>query len=383
MITEIRGYSGPQLFRESLWKIRIHGEREETRNGPVLTIQTPTVLTLHNPMRRVLTDATRDANPFFHVMEFIWMMAGSRDIKWIARFNKNMMSFSDNGVIQHAAYGYRWRKHFEMDQIRKAILLLQKNPHDRRVVINMWSPVCDLGREGKDFPCNTQLMFRVINGHLNMTVINRSNDLIWGALGANLCHMTMLHELITSFAGLKLGDYIVFTNNLHMYESVPNFEYYTKHVPDQRDIYRSEAAPYPLVQSGETYDDFVADCEDLVSLPYTGSPSIRTKWMRYVGSEIYKVWLQRKLGRPYNTQAIKATDWRIACEEWISRRNTPVVDQCCHTDSGVVGGIPKQEIVAVGPIQSSALVGVDYPQPDVGADSAKPGVNDTLPSQPL
>jgi thymidylate synthase len=145
MTVSFGGVSAPGLFRNSLYKMRVYGVPEESRNGPVYVIDQPVVFSLWNPIKRVLTDPIRNANPFFHVMEFVWMMAGSNDIQWIAHFNKQMLAYSDDGETQHAAYGHRWRRHFTVDQVKKAIVMLGKNRNDRRVVISMWDSRTDLG----------------------------------------------------------------------------------------------------------------------------------------------------------------------------------------------------------------------------------------------
>ncbi len=69
---------------------------------------------------------------------------------------------------------------------------LKTYPNDRRTVVGMWDPWEDLWEEndGKDYPCNTQIYFWERKGQLNMTVCNRSNDMIWGAYGANAVHMS-------------------------------------------------------------------------------------------------------------------------------------------------------------------------------------------------
>src|SRR5258708_2083148 len=81
----------------------------------------------------------RDANPFFHVMETLWMLAGRNDLPWLVRFNKRFASYSDDGgATQPGAYGYRWRNYFGHDQLMDIILELKQNPDSRRVVLAMW-----------------------------------------------------------------------------------------------------------------------------------------------------------------------------------------------------------------------------------------------------
>lgn len=379
-VVQITGSNGPKLFRESLYKMRSFGAAGNSRNGEVLSIESPVVLRLLDPTHRVLTDPNRDANPFFHAMEFVWMMAGSNDIQWIAQFNKNMLKFSDDDVTQHGAYGYRWRKYFGLDQIKKVINLIRKNPDDRRLVINMWNPPADLGYTGADVPCNTQLLFRVVEGELQMTVINRSNDLIWGALGANLCHMTMLQELIANAVGMPVGTYYVFTQNLHIYSSVPNFNYYIEGIIEDRDIYNLEVTTQiPMLVEGEGYAEFVEDCERLVQYGATFEP--RTQWMRTVGMPIYIAWKSRE---EKDLDVIIADDWRISCTEWVERRKRAAVgNQQRDNYTGHARREQESKGVGGGSGEPSIMASLDSAQPDVGSSAFESSPNDTLPSQPL
>jgi len=381
MIT-FSGYNVPEVFSETLIRMRHYLVREDSRNGAVRSFQVPIALTIQNPLQRVLTDPTRDANPFFHVAEFCWMMAGSNNARWIALFNKRMLEYSDDGYALYAAYGHRWRKAFGLDQVKKAIAMLKKNPNDRRIVISMWDADLDLGHVGKDIPCNTHIYLRVVEGRLHMTVCNRSNDIIWGMLGANAVHMTMLHELIAQAAGLQVGYYTLFSNNAHIYESVPNFDYYMNGVPAESDIYfRSEnraTVHVPLLQGAETYVDFVTDCQNLVNLPNPPTQPIITNWMKNVGAPIVGAWFSRKVGVEFNTKEILADDWRIACEEWLARRNPPVGNLGGDNNAGLVSGQQASTRVDSGVVQSGVVAGVDPERTDLGLAPVEPNFDGAL-----
>lgn len=313
-MVEIHGFNAPEAYAESLYKMRIFGIKEQSRNGEVITIPEPVMLSIADPRMRLITDPVRDVNPFFHCMEFIWMMAGSDDAIWLSQFNKNYINYSDDGKHVHAGYGHRWRKNFGCDQIALIVEGLKKNPEDRRLLLQMWDTETDLARTGKDFPCNTQAMFRVIEGRLNMLVTNRSNDLIWGMLGANVVHMTMLQELIALAAGLKVGTYRVISNNLHVYTGMPRFQEIWKSLPSE-DIYATEAPEIlPLLQEGETLQDFLRDCEMLVA---ARGNRFKTKWMIKVGIHMYDIWFLRKDGEHIFPEDIGSADWRLACLKWL------------------------------------------------------------------
>jgi len=321
---EVSNPNFPMMYLDLLWKIRtpFMTVEENSRNGPVISFKDPVLFRVYDPTQRMITCPIRDANPFFHIMEFVWMMAGSNDIKWISYFNSRMMEFSDDGATQSAAYGYRWRKHFGVDQVMTVINMLTTDPTTRRAVISMWAPAADLYSNpiyGKDRPCNTTLMFRVLDGQLNMTVTNRSNDLIWGAMGANAVHMSMLQELIAEAIGLNVGEYIVLSNNLHMYKDMPRFEEIWN-TTGGHSVY-GHASPRRILLKSETYEDFVKDCEDLVDGKTAG---FSTRWMKEVGLPVYSAYTTRKEkvgGEDSWVARIQADDIREACELWLARRN--------------------------------------------------------------
>jgi hypothetical protein len=324
----ISGDTAPDLYTEAWWIMRIGSVEEPSRNGSVMTLQEPTRLRLADPTKRVIFDPERDCNPFFHVMETVWMFAGESKVDWLEQFNKGYRKYAeDNGEVW-GAYGARWRAHYNSysgdnpnDQISSVIRVLRKDPFDRRAVIGMWDPSCDLDAPCRDVPCNTHIYFRVVNGALNMTVCNRSNDMIWGALGANIVHMTYLHELIARGAGIPIGEYVVLSNNMHVYKDREDVKrLWDTSVPV--DPYLLGLKTYPLLQGEETVDQLLRDCEKLVSVNYTPPTDYfdaETLWMRRVAHPMFRAYLE-KTRRQEWIDRIAADDWRVACQEWADRR---------------------------------------------------------------
>ena len=208
---------------ESVTLLNQVGVERESRNGKVLVFPEPVTTLYTNPRERVLFHPGRDANPFFHLVESLWMLAGRRDLAPLTKYVRNMAQFSDDdGMTQPGAYGYRWRNHFEMDQLTWAVRRLMDNPNDRRVVVQMWDPFTDIlaaDYDGADVPCNLIALPTVgLDGRLDLTVYNRSNDVVWGAYGANAVHFSVLQEWIAFQLGIPMGRYWQVSNNLHAYE---------------------------------------------------------------------------------------------------------------------------------------------------------------------
>jgi hypothetical protein len=54
---------------------------------------------------------------------------------------------------------------------------------------------------------------------LDITVCCRSNDIIWGAYGANAVQFSVLQEYLAARVGVGVGRYYQVSNNFHVYES--------------------------------------------------------------------------------------------------------------------------------------------------------------------
>ena len=313
-----------QMFPEAMWRLQMEGAESPSRNGKVMRLLFPALLEYTNPAERVLFSEDRDANPFFHLFESIWMLSGSNEVHLPAKYAAQIREYSDDGVTLHAAYGHRWRLHFGVDQIEAVISMLRRDPSSRRAMIAMWDPHSDLNREGKDLPCNTHIYFDINAPFLNMTVCNRSNDLVWGACGANAVHLSILHEYIARATGFLQGTYYQFTNNLHVYEKHwPLFDLGVISDPDSDPYSQHKVLPVPLFSDPTERQDFDADCRYWTDPKY----DLRTAFFAGVVAPLSQAWEAHKKGdamwaQQYVQNCI-ATDWRRAAKEWLERRYKP------------------------------------------------------------
>jgi len=303
----------------------MQGNEEHSRNGIVLSLQEPLLVTVSHPTRRVLTDPIRQANPFFHVMEFVWMMSGSRDPSWISLFNSRFVEYADDNNVHevpliHGAYGHRWLSSFGIDQVTRATQMLKNNPETRRVVLGMWDANMDLGTNHADLPCNTHIYLRIVNGRLNMTVCNRSNDVIWGMTGANAVHMTLLQELIANHLGIPVGTYRIFTNNAHVYKDLPRVG---EMLETRNPIYRvreEDPVHVPVMSKGESIHEIVTECVDLTY----GDSIFNNNWLNEVAAPMRNIYLDRLIDRSTDyterCDSIADTAWRSGCKEWLYQK---------------------------------------------------------------
>lgn len=252
------------------------------------------------------------------------MLAGRNDVGFLTLFNKRMGDFSDDGKAFNAAYGHRWRNHFGRDQLDEVIKLLRRDPTTRQAVIQIWDSA-DLLKKTKDKACNTQVVFDVRKDRLNMTVFNRSNDIWWGAYGANAVHFSVLQEFVAAATGHRIGVYRQVSNNFHLYTELYDAKQYLTMPPDANhyDYYSlCSVRPAPLMLNGE-YKLFLTECEMFCSDPFNERIHYANPFFEYVAKPMAMVSRVRKAragdGR-YYAQQIRAEDWRKAVFEWIDRR---------------------------------------------------------------
>ena len=312
------------LFSEMFWKLKVSGVRTESRNGPVMRFPEPVLTRVRYPVERVLFHVERDANPIFHCLEAVWMLAGRQDVSFLQQFNSRIGQYSDDSEVFNAAYGHRMRSHFGHDQLVEVIEILSRDPNSRQAVIQLWDSQ-DLSKSTKDKACNTQLMFEVVNRHLNMTVINRSNDCWFGYAGANIVHMTMIQEFVASALDIPVGEYRTFSNNLHLYLELYNAEHYVKNPPYDAffDLYSQHAVrPLPMMLNAD-YDSFLKDCERFCDEPFKQNAKYAHPFFNHVAHPLAMISHTRKLDAGTGAgwaEKIKAQDWRRAAQDWIHRR---------------------------------------------------------------
>lgn len=307
------------------------------RGMETLELNQPVCTTYTNPTERVLLWKERDANPFFHLMESLWILAGRFDVAWLARFNKRMVEYSDDGERFHGAYGYRLRfsptttidlgqvSGTKLDQIAMAVDFLKYDPDTRQCVLQIWNMHIDLARNSRDLPCNSIIFLKIRNNKLNITVCNRSNDVIWGAYGANVVQFSMLQEYIAGKLGIELGEYRQVSDSFHVYTDNPQWKI-LKDIPYMDfNPYKYDVKPYPIMQDAETWDNDLLKFMSVTEIDSNISPETieyNNSFFKDVAVPMFKVWFMHKgnqAGLEY-IEEVKAEDWRMAAMQWLEKR---------------------------------------------------------------
>lgn len=330
------------------------GVARDSRNGPVLQAPCPVTTVYERPWERVLFWPERDANPFLHLYESLWMLAGRRDIAPLVRYAKNFVNYSDDGETMHGAYGARWRDHFSQydpihkeydtyDQLWQIAMTLKQDPTDRRCVLQMWDVSNDLGRNGKDLPCNLTATFQIgVDDKLHMTVFCRSNDVVWGCYGANAVHFSFLLEYMALWIGVPMGTYTQVSVNWHGYvetlkpfrNGLSNDPYpYEPHLDKYGLRYLPMTEPYTGESSIRVHERVHGYVEEL--LMHADSDFVHAKesnddepWRDMVYGVLKAHMLWRTLPAPERyTRPLEllmtldqTVDWVVAAQQWIEQR---------------------------------------------------------------
>lgn len=128
----------------------------------------------------------------------------------------------EDGTIGKS-YGYQVGKKHQfkegfMDQVDLLLYKLKNNPMDRRMIVTLWD--CDDLKDMALAPCVYQSMWQVADGKLNMTLIQRSGDVLAAAApgGFDVIEYAILQHMIAQVSGLQVGELVHIVDNLHIYD---------------------------------------------------------------------------------------------------------------------------------------------------------------------
>jgi len=319
---EIKAINVNELFTDMLWRFKTSGIKVHTRNGPAIRIDEPVLTTIIEPTERVLFFDKRDANPIFHLMESIWMLAGRNDVAFLEQFNSTIKQFSDDGETFNAAYGHRMRKHFGFDQLKEVIKHLKKDTASRQAVIQLWD-ASDFNKSTKDKACNLQIVFAIVNGCLDITIFNRSNDFWWGYCGANPVHFSIIQEFVAIALEVPVGQYFTASNNLHLYTKLYNAQPYLENPPSAEvfDAYSNGVVKPSILYHGD-WELFLLECESFCNDPFKKGGFVNP-FFEFVAQPMAMVSYERKNkisdGKAW-AEKISASDWKLATQQYIMNR---------------------------------------------------------------
>jgi thymidylate synthase len=346
-----------ELYVKGLQELSDWGVHETSRNGDVVVSPLPVTSVYERPCERVLL-CRPSANPFFHLMESLWMLAGRDDVAFLNHYISDFgKRYGDEDSI-HGAYGHRWRHALGFDQLEVVVQRLQANPQDRQCVVQMWDATSDHGvlfvgggsedlrGEWKDRPCNTHVYLRVretlstdaqqfgtTNKFLDLTVCCRSNDIVWGAYGANAVHFSMLQEYLAGRIGVGVGRMYQVSNNYHGYISELDKIGDPEAISINACYANDGIQPVPIGTDWEHWDDDLkkfmtwhdAVWRGAVLASWVTMPHYWNDWFADVAGVMVCAYHAHRRGVNQETtnrylEVMTAPDWQLACRSWLEAR---------------------------------------------------------------
>jgi thymidylate synthase len=187
------------------------------------------------------------------VAELLWFLEGSTDERRLAEithgtregvvtiWTPNALSpywkpkAKFDGDIGHA-YGYQWRNFGGVDQIKKLIEGLIKDPNGRRHILSAWN-VPELDNMALP-PCHVMSQFYVNKKkELSCQMYQRSQDVYLGA-PFNIASYALLTHMIAQVCGFQVGELIISMGDTHLY---------TNHLAQAKELLTRTPLPAPTL----------------------------------------------------------------------------------------------------------------------------------------
>lgn len=209
---------------KNIWKKGVLETNKRTKTK-IKVSKTPIFFIIDFKNNFLPIPGNRTVWPYIAAAETAWQFLGTTDPKFIMKYApKIWKDFIEDGEVK-AAYGFRWRKQFNRDQINLALKALKKDKTNRRCFVSNWNPYCDgLGElnQPKNIPCPLGFTINIIDGKVNMSVFIRSSDVFVGLVYDVLTYSLVLDAFASSLKLLK-GNISFTLAHAHIYE--PHFKF--------------------------------------------------------------------------------------------------------------------------------------------------------------
>jgi thymidylate synthase len=200
------------------------------------------------------------------IHELLWFLRGDTNVAYLHQHGVGIWDeWADANGELGPIYGHQWRSWpardgGSIDQIARAIELLQRDPDSRRIVVSAWN-VADLDRMALA-PCHCLFQFWVARGRLSCQLYQRSGDVFLG-VPFNIASYALLTLMIARVLDLEPGEFIHTFGDVHLY---------VNHLEQARTQLAREPRPLPtmiLPRRPESIFDFRYEDFELVGYdPY-------------------------------------------------------------------------------------------------------------------
>ncbi len=155
-----------------------------------------------------------------------WVVPGTTDLKrvygvqWRKWRKYDLVSFGDS--LEHpddgdaVTYFDAKVRVTEIDQVSNLINKIKSDPTDRRMIVTAWNPA-ELDQMQLP-PCHMTWQCNVVDGKVNMHLLQRSADVFLG-VPFNWCNYAMLLHMIAHVTGLEVGELVWTGVDIHLYDN--------------------------------------------------------------------------------------------------------------------------------------------------------------------
>ena len=154
------------------------------------------------------------------VHELLWFLRGDTNVAYLHEHGVGIWDeWADERGELGPIYGHQWRSWpardgGSIDQIARAVELLQRDPDSRRIVVSAWN-VADLDRMALA-PCHCLFQFWVARGRLSCQLYQRSGDVFLG-VPFNVASYALLTLMIARITDLEPGEFVHTFGDVHLY----------------------------------------------------------------------------------------------------------------------------------------------------------------------
>lgn len=184
---------------------------EDCSNGTKQIFNTH--IEIENPKDNIISTVWRKWNLDYANYEWDWYLSENPNAEEISKRAKIWQSMMDQEGNVNSNYGYQWSRN---NQLLKVIDLLKKDSTTRKASISLYDGK-EIDLYSKDTICTYAINFYINSGKLNMQVMMRSNDLVYGFCNDQFC-FSKLQILVAEKLNLPVGIYTHFVCNMHIYE---------------------------------------------------------------------------------------------------------------------------------------------------------------------
>ena len=154
------------------------------------------------------------------IYELLWFLRGDTNVRYLQENKVTIWDeWADASGDLGPVYGYQWRSWpapngQHIDQIRKVLDDIKRNPDSRRHVVSAWN-VGELDKMALQ-PCHALFQFYVAGGRLSCQMYQRSADVFLG-IPFNIASYALLTMMVAQVSDLRPGDFILSLGDAHLY----------------------------------------------------------------------------------------------------------------------------------------------------------------------